>query len=221
MISIMRFDKIIKNNHKFLDSTCRLDSTTSKFGFNMLLLVLSLLGAFSSECQMSTGTYVTNTHFVHPKSTGDCLVNISVSTSGGLSCKSIDEYTYTFNSIVESNARMVFLPGIHNLTRNFTLKNKVDVSMTGYTLEANETQVVLYQGGIEIQDSVNFTLSHLLITSFSSYAVLIKSVLGVTIEDVIITGSALIIQCLHCNTVKISNMNFVGSVLVIAWPEYD
>ena len=142
-----------------------------------------------------------------------------MSTSGGLSCKSIDEYT--FNSILESNTRMVFLPGIHNLTRNFTLKNKIDVSMIGYTLEANETQVELYQGDIEIQASVKFTLSHLSISSYSSHAVLIKSVLGVTIEDVIITGSALIIQCLRCNTIKILNINFVGSVLVIARPEYN
>ena len=68
---------------------------------------------------------------------------------------------------------------------------------------------------------IKFKLSHLSITSFklSNHALLIKTALDVTIEDVVITGSAIIIQCLHCNAVKMINMMFKGSVLVIAWPE--
>ena len=185
----------------------------------LFLLILSLLGElFSSECQ-ATGTYTTDTHFVVPSSTFTkyCVNN---NLSQGSPCKTIDEYAV--NNTLENNMTMVFLPGIHNLTKNFTVKDefKFDIIMTGYNLLANETQVVLYQGGIVIQTSVKISLSHLSILSFSSHVVLIKNVSDVAIEDVVITGSAIIIQCINCNVVNIMNVVFIGSVLVIAWPEY-
>ena len=58
------------------------------------------------------------------------------------------------------------------------------------------------------------------IEALSSATVSIKDILDVTIEDVVTTASAFLIQCLQCNTATISNVLFVGSVLVIAWPEY-
>ncbi len=186
----------------------------------LVLLFLSLLGVlYSSECQ-NTGThYTTNTHFIMPNSTPwDCYANTGSNLNQGfVGCETIND---TLNNTLERNTTMVFLPGIHNLTKDFTMEDKFAVIMTGYTLQKNNSQLILYGGGIVIQNSVKYSLFHLSISSFSSQAVLIKNVTSVAIDGVTITASAIIIQCIRCNAVTISNVVSIGSVLVIAWPEY-
>ena len=174
----------------------------------LLLLILSfLVELHSSECQVSGRN---NTYFV---STEDCVF-----TSSELSCVTVDEF---LNYTIENKIMLLFLAGVHNyLTRNVTIKDKFDVTIGSLTMLANQTRIVLDQNDIVIRNLTKFTLSHLSITSFSDHAVLLDTVLEVTIENVIITGSAVIIQCLNCNTVKISSVVLRGSVLVIAWPEY-
>ena len=76
-------------------------------------------------------------------------------------------------------------------------------------------------GGITVQNVAQVTLYRLSITGFSNYTVSLKNVTDVKIEDVVITGSAFLIQCLGCNTVTILDIHCIGSPLVIAWPEYD
>ena len=163
-----------------------------------------------SECQASGRC---NTHLV---STGDC-VHVNTFNSSELSCIAVHEY---FNHTSESEITLLFLPGVHNLTRNVTIENKLDVMIAGYAMQKNQTHIMLDQSDIVIQNSTKFTMSYLSITSLSSNVVLLNTVVEVTIENVIITGSAVIIRCLGCNAVKILNVISIGSVLVIAWPEY-
>ena len=126
-------------------------------------------------------------------------------TAVNFSCMTVHEF---FNHTTESNIMLLFSSGIHNLTRNVTFENKLDVTITSYTTQENQTHIILHQSDIVIQNSAKFTLSYLSITSFSTHLILLNTVMEVAIENVIITGNAIIIQCLSCNAVKVSNVIF-------------
>ena len=140
------------------------------------------------------------------------------------SCKTIDEYAHNITSDLEGrdNVTMTFLQGVQNLTRNLTIEEKVNVTMMGKISQNYQDypHFLLYQGNVTFQEIINLKLSKLSIVGFSRNTVSIRNVLNVIIEDVVINGSALLIQCIGCNSVNILDIHFIGSVLVIAWPEY-
>ena len=173
-----------------------------------------------SLCSSTTGGDV---HYVGSKPSSECLfLNISERQF----CKTLDEYasntTVTGNSESGGNSvTMMFLPGVHNLTTNFSVKEKLNFTLVGQSSKINQTHIHLLHGSISVQSVAQVTLYKLSINGFSNYTVSLKGVIDVKFEDVVITGSAFIIQCLGCNSVTILDIHCIGSPLVIAWPEYD
>ena len=178
-----------------------------------ILLIFSLFG----ELFLPVYPGATDTCFVSSTPTRECLL---FNVCEGCICKAVDDIAVNSTKALENrdNVTMMFLPGVHNLTRNLTIMKK-HLNLTMIGPQVNKVHIVLHQGSIVIQNLTKFKLSKLSIEGMSQYSVSIKQVLHVIIEEVIITGSALIIQCLQCNTVTVSNTQFVGSVLVIAWPD--
>ena len=180
-----------------------------------ILFTVSLFGELFLSVYPSVSD--AGTFFVSSKPL-ECL---SMNISFGGSCKTINEYAFNDSKELAStgNVIMLFLPGVHNLTRNLTIKGKMEFYLAG-NYEEVQTIIYLHEGSITIRNVSNFKLSTLSINGLSKSAVSIRDVLDVMIENVVITSSAFLIQCLQCNNVIISNTLFIGSVLVIAWPEY-
>ena len=162
-----------------------------------------------------------DTVIVSTKPTLECNI------SGEWACGTINDYALNNTQCHEelefegnrSNVTMLLLPGVHNLTRNFTVEGKVNFTMVASN-QSSRPIVMLIKGGITIQNLVEVKLSNLSIEGLSRNTISIKNVLNVTFQDVIITASAFLIQCLGCNTVTILDIHCIGSPLVIAWPEY-
>ena len=171
-----------------------------------------------SLCSSTTGGDI---HYVSSKPSSECLF---LNVSERQHCKTLDEYAINTSKNSENgtdNMTMMFLPGVHSLTGNFSIEGKLHVTLVGQSSQINQTHIHLHHGGITVQNVAQVTLYRLSITGFSNYTVSLKDVTDVKIEDVVITGSAFLIQCLGCNTVTILDIHCIGSPLVIAWPEYD
>ena len=183
----------------------------------LLLIKIVVTASLFGELFSSDSAYpsANDSCFVSSKPTSEYLL---LNISSGFACETIDDYAFNAEELESrENVLMTFLPGAHNLTRNLTVREKLYLQMAG---SKGRTLLYFHHGSIMIQDVTNFRLSTLAIEGLSSATVSTKDVLDVTIEDVVITGSAFLIQCLQCNTATISNILFIGSVLVIAWPEY-
>ena len=181
----------------------------------MILLIKAIFTAsLFGELFSSAYPNASDSCFVSSKPTSECLF---LGNSSGFGCETIDSYAFndTEELVSRENVLMTFLPGAHNLTRNLTIRERLYFRMAG---SKSRTLLYLHHGNIMIHDITNFRLSTLTVEGLSSTTVSLKDVLDVTIEDVVVTGSAFFIQCLQCNTASISNVLFVGSVLVIAWP---
>ena len=188
--------------------------------FKTLIVVTVFLfgGTFISLCSSTTGSVV---HYVSSKPSSECLfLNDSVRQH----CKTLDEYAINNRDDSESGGNsvtMMFLPGVHNLTGNLSVEEKLNFTLVGKSSKINQTHIHLLHGSISVQNVAQATLYKLSINGFSNYTVSLKNVTDVKIEDVVIIGSAFIIQCIGCNTVTILDIHCIGSPLVIAWPEYD
>ena len=183
----------------------------------ILLIKVIFTASLFGELFLSAYPNASDSCLVSSKPTSECLL---LNISSGFGCETIDDYAFkdAEKLVNRENVLMTFLPGVHNLTRNLTIREKVYLQLAG----SEEGLILLYlhHESITIQNVTRFRLSSLKIDGMSSATMSMKDVLDVTIEDVVITGSAFLIQCLQCNTATISNVLFVGSVLVIAWPEY-
>ena len=158
----------------------------------------------------------TNTYYVSCEPSVQCLV-LNISIDSASSCKTFNEYAT--ESIMQLDKKdqyvlLSFLQGVHNLSRNFTANQ--NLSMTG---QARETLLLLHQGNIAVRNTTRFNMSNLSIDGLSKHYISLKEVLDISIENVVIVSSALLIQCVHCNGVTISDSIFIGSVLIIAWPD--
>ena len=154
------------------------------------------------------------------------LPKLDLNISEKCPCKTIDDYALNITSDLEGreNATIMFLQGVHNLTRDLTIDSEEKMSITIMGKISQEYQdypyFLLFQGNIKFQKIVNLKLSNLSIVGFSRNSVSLVSVKNVTMENIVINGSALLIQCIGCNSISIFDIHFIGSVLVIAWPEY-
>ena len=182
-----------------------------------LLTILKLLLLVSVYLSAAKENY--NNCYVSSTPRVNCL---PFNTSEGCQCKTIDVYALNITNELEGrhNVTMIFLQGVHNLTSNFTVEEKLSVTIRGNTSKEKRPFLLLHQGNVTFQNIAEFKLSKLSVVGFSTNYISLRSVLNVTIEDLIINGSALLIQCIGCKNINILDIHFVGSVLVIAWPEY-
>ena len=161
-------------------------------------------------------------HFVSSNPSAQCST-LNVSNHSEHSCKTFNEYANETFSDTRNNdyvMAMTFLQGVHHLNRNFTINQ--NLTMKGQLLSGNVDQIVLvlHNGSnIMVQNAASVNISKLSIDGLSSSTVLVTDVLDVSIENVVLIGTALLIQCVRCNEVTILNTLFIGSVLVIAWPD--
>ena len=168
--------------------------------------------------------YGANTYYVSSEPSVQCLT-LNISNDSDHSCKTFTEYATAPTMRLDSKNQdivMSFLQGVHNLSRNFTINQ--NLTMKGQPVsdpKENFPQIllVLHQGDIIIQNAARFNMSNLSIDGLSSSTISLKEVLDVFIENVVIVGSALLIQCVHCNRITALDNLFIGSVLVIAWPD--
>ena len=188
--------------------------------FKTVIVVTVFLfgGTFISLCSSTTGGDI---HYVSTKPSSECFF---LNVSERQYCKTLDEYAINTSNNSENgtdnNMTMMFLPGVHNLTGNLSVEEKLNFTLVGKSSKINQTHIHLLHGSITVQNVAEVTLYKLSINGFSNYTVSLKGVIDVKIEDVVITASAFIIQCLGCNTVTILDIHCIGSPLVIAWPEY-
>ena len=162
--------------------------------------------------------------------TDDCsyyvssLPKLDLNVSETCPCKTIDDYALNITSNLEGreNATIMFLQGVHNLTRDLTIEEKLNITMMGKISQSHQDypHFLLCQGNVTFQKIINLKLSNLSIVGFSRNSVSIRSVYNVILENIVINGSALLIQCIGCKSIYIFDIHFIGSVLVIAWPEY-
>ena len=180
----------------------------------LLTVLFLLVSVYLSAAKENYNCYVSSTPRVN------CL---PFNTSEGGQYKTINEYALNITNELEGrdHITIMFLQGMHNLTRNLTIEEKINVTIRGNTSKENHPFVLLHQGNVTFQNIAEFKLSKLSVVGFSSNYISLRNVLYVTIEDVVINGSALLIQCIGCNSINILDIHFVGSVLAIAWPEYD
>ena len=171
------------------------------------------------------GCYQTfETCFVSSNTSQQCLLTLNISNVSEHSCKTFNEYATetTWLDTVNDGVSMIFLQGTHNLNRNFNINQ--NLTMKGQPVSGNnynlaQIVLVLRQGNITIQHAARVTISNLTVDGISSNTLSIKEVSDVSIKNVVMIGTALLIQCVRCNEVSILNTLFVGSVLVIAWPD--
>ena len=183
--------------------------------FNIALTVFLFGGIFLSLCSSATSGEI---YYVSSNPTSECsFLNVS-------HCKTLNEYAMTLDSWVDDGKKsviMTFLPGVHDLAVNFSIDSKFNVTLFGQSSNVNQARINLLHGTITVHNLTECNMYRLSINGFSNYTISLKNVTDVKINDVVITSSALLIQCLDCNTVTITNFYCVGSPLVISWPVYD
>ena len=176
-----------------------------------LFVILSL-----SACSNSTN------YFVSSNQSAQCLM---ISNDSEYSCKTFDEYA---NNKEWLNGRkkadvltLTFLQGVHNLSRNLTLHRFGSITIKGQKdYPDKQADLILHKCNITVQNVTQFTMSDLSINGLSFNCLSVKEVSHVTIKNVVITSSALLIRCFHCNSATVLDTIFIGSVLVVAWPDY-
>ena len=173
--------------------------------FKTLLVVTVFLfgGTLISLCSSTTGGDI---HYVSSKPSSECFF---LNVSERQHCKTLDEYASNTSKNSENgtdNMTMMFLPGVHSLTGNFSIEGKLHVTLVGQSSQINQTHIHLHHGGITVQNVAQVNFYNLSINGFSNYTVSLKGVIDVKIEDVVITGSALIYHSMywlqHCDHLR-------------------
>ena len=172
-------------------------------------ILLSLLeGLFLLHCQSKANIY-----YVKPNSTSACPPS-----TVGWPCKTLDEYALNSTQDLDNmdNVTMLYLPGVHNLTRKLLVRGSQIITMVNmHDSEGQQVHIILHSS-ITIAAVSELNISYLSINGLSQSYLLLQQASKVNIDHVAMTGSALIIACEFCSTALISHVSFKGSVQVIA-----
>ena len=93
-----------------------------------------------SLCSSTTGGDV---HYVSSKPSSECLF---LNVSERQHCKTLDEYAINYRDNSDSGGNsvtMMFLPGVHSLTGNFSIEGKLHVTLVGQSSQINQTHIHL------------------------------------------------------------------------------